>query len=187
VHERHDPYEQMTLVMRTTGAPLAMAPSARAAVSLIDPNQPVARVSTMEQVVAASVAERRFHMLIVGGFAALAAVLSLVGLYAVVSFSVAQRLHEMAVRIALGARPADLLRLVLTDALRLAAAGILIGIVAAFLLTRYLEVLLYGVPPRDSATFLVVAVLLLLAALLGCAIPARRAMTVDPTTALRAE
>ena len=187
IHERHDPYEQMTLVIRTAGSPLAMASSARAAVTLIDPNQPVARVSTMEQVVAASVAERRFHMLIVGGFAALAAILSLVGLYAVVSFSVAQRLHEMAVRVALGARPTDLLRLVLTDGLRLAAGGIAIGLTAAFLLTRYLEVLLYGVPPRDSATFLVVPVLLLIAALAGCVVPARRAMTVDPTTALRSE
>ena len=187
VHHRHDPYEQMTLVLRTTGAPLAMAPAARAAVSLIDPNQPVSRISTMEQIVAASVSARRFQMIIVGGFAAVAGLLSLVGLYAVVSFSVAERLHEMAVRSALGARPRALVTLVLIDGLRLAAGGIVIGLVAAFVLTRYLEALLYGVPPRDWMTFIVVPIVLLVAALLGCLVPARRAMSVDPTTALRAE
>lgn len=187
VHQRHDPYEQMTLVIRTTGAPLSIVPSARAAVLLIDPNQPVSRVSPMDEVVTASVAARRFQMMIVAGFAALAAVLSLVGLYAVVSFSVAERLHEMAVRLALGARPANLLALVLTDGLRLAAAGIAIGVTAAFLLTGYLETLLYGVPARDAATFVVVPLLLLAAALLGCIVPACRAMGADPTAALRSE
>ncbi|HEX6974893.1 MAG TPA: FtsX-like permease family protein, partial [Vicinamibacterales bacterium] len=187
VHHRHDPNDQMTVVMRTTGAPLGMAPAARAAIALIDPNQPVSRISTMEQVVAASVAARRFHMAVIGIFATLAAVLSLVGLYAVVSFSVAERLHEMAVRSALGARPSTLLVIVLTDGLRLAAGGIAIGIGAALLLTRYLSTLLYGVPPRDLPTFVGVSALLLLAALLGCVVPARRAMTVDPTTALRSE
>ena len=187
VHQRHDPNEQMTLVVRTTGAPLSMAPSARAAVSLIDPDQPVSRVSPMDEVVAASVAARRFQMMIVAGFAALAAVLALVGLYAVVSFSVAERLNEMAVRLALGARPANLFALVLTDGLRLAAAGIAIGVTAAFLLTGYLETLLYGVPARDGATFVVVPLLLLAAALLGCIVPARRAMGADPTAVLRSE
>ena len=187
VHQRHDPYEQMTLVVRTTGEPLSIAPAARAAVSLIDPNQPVSRVMPMDDVVASSVAGRRFQMLIVAVFAALAAALSLVGLYAVVSFSVAERLHEMAVRAALGARPSMLLTLVLAEGLRLAAAGVGIGLVAAWLLTRYLDTLLYGVPSRDSATFLVVPLLLLIAALVGCIVPARRAMGVDPTTALRTE
>jgi putative ABC transport system permease protein len=187
VHHRHEPSNLMTLVMRTTGAPLAMVPAARAAIALIDPNQPVSRISTMEQIVAASVAARRFHMTIIGVFAALAAVLSLVGLYAVVAFSVAERLPEMAVRAALGARPGNLLRMVLTDGLRLAAGGIAIGITAALVLTRYLATLLYGVPPRDLATFIVVSILLLATALLGCVVPARRAMTVDPATALRAE
>jgi putative ABC transport system permease protein len=187
VHHRHDPYDQMTLVMRTAGPPLAMAPAARAAVALIDPNQPVSRISAMEEIVAASVSARRFQMIIVGGFAVLAAVLSLVGLYAVVSFSVAERLHEMAVRAALGARPGNIVALVLADGLRLAAGGIVIGIAAAFALTGYLATLLYGIAPRDLATFVAVSLLLLAAALLGCLIPARRAMSVDPTTALRAE
>lgn len=187
VHARHDPSEQMSVVMRTAGPPLAMAPAARAAVALIDPNQPVSRISTMDRIVASSVAARRFQMIIVGGFAALAAVLSLVGLYAVVSFSVAERLQEMAVRAALGARPGHIITLVLTDGLRLAAGGILIGIIAAFSLTRYLETLLYGVRARDFATFVVVPLLLLAAALLGCLVPARRAIRVDPTTALKSE
>jgi ABC-type antimicrobial peptide transport system permease subunit len=103
------------------------------------------------------------------------------------SFSVAERLHEMAVRAALGARPAKLLTLVLAEGLRLAAAGVVIGMIAAWLLTRYLDTLLYGIPSRDSATFLVVPLLLLIAALLGCILPAHRAMSADPTTALRAE
>ncbi len=187
VHQRHESYEHMALVMRTAGAPLALAPAARAAVSLIDPNQPVSRVASMDQIVASSVAARRFHMLVVAAFAGLAVILSLVGLYAVVAFSVAERRHELAVRAALGARPADLLRQVLTDGLRLAGGGIVVGLVAAVGLTQYLQAQLYGIPPRDATTFTIVPLLLLAAALLGCVVPAVRAMRVDPATALRAE
>jgi putative ABC transport system permease protein len=124
---------------------------------------------------------------LVGMFAALAVALSLVGLYAIVAYSVAERMHELGVRVALGARPADLLTLVLTVVLKLVAGGIVLGLAAAFVLTRFLEALLFGVHARDAATFVLVPLMLLTVAMLGCLIPARRAMRVDAAVALRSE
>jgi putative ABC transport system permease protein len=187
VHHLQDPNEQMAVVLRTTGDPTALANSARAAVSAIDPNQPVARVRTMEEVLNTSVASRRFHMFLVGVFAALAVTLAVVGLYAVVSFSVAERVQEMGVRLALGARPSDLLTLVLREGLTLVLAGVCVGVGAAFALTRYLETMLFGVDAHDPATFVLAPLILFAAGLLGCLAPARRAMRVDPATALRSE
>jgi putative ABC transport system permease protein len=187
VHHAQEPNEQMAVVLKVAGDPLAVAEPARAAVFALDPKQPVARVRTMDDVIRASVATRRFNMFVVATYAALAGTLALVGLYAVVAYSVAERVVEMGVRLALGAQPSDLLRLVLTDGLKLVAAGLSIGLVAAFLLTRFLETMLFGVHARDAATFVVVPLVLLAAALLGCLIPALRAMRVNPATALRAE
>ena len=187
VQHAQDPRPQMALVMRTAGDPLALAAPVRASVHAIDPNQPVASIRTMEDVMQAAVSTRRFNMFVVAVFAALAVTLSLVGLYAVVAHSVAERLHEMGVRLALGARPANLLRMVLTDGLKLVAAGIAIGLFAAFLLTRFLDTLLFDVHARDAATFIIVPLLLFAAAMLGCLIPARRAMRVNPADALRSE
>jgi predicted permease len=187
VHHRQEPSGNMAIVLRGPGDPLAIVPAARAAVLAIDPRQPVARVRTMDAVIQASVSRRRFHMFLFGMFAALAVLLSLVGLYAVVAYSVAERMREMAVRLALGARPMNLLTLVMREGLSLAAAGIVIGLAAAWLLTRFIESFLFGVQARDTATFLTVPVVLLVAAMLGCLIPARRAMRVDPASALRAE
>jgi putative ABC transport system permease protein len=187
VHQDQDPSQQMFVVMRTSGAPLSLASAARQAVFDLDPNQPVARMRTMTDVVAASVSDRRFNMFLLGLFAALALTLSLIGLYAVVSYSVAERIREMGVRLALGAKPSNLVALVLGEGLRLAAAGIALGLVAALIVTRFLEALLFGVNARDPYTFIGVPLLLLAAALLGCLIPARRAMRVDPMIALRAE
>jgi predicted permease len=187
VHHVHFPSEQMTVTMRTAGDPLTAAVAARAAVNGIDPNQPVGRMQTMSDVVARSVSGRRFQLLIVGVFAGLALVLSLVGLYAVVSYSVAQRTNEMAVRLALGAGPLSLVRLVLIEGLKLAGAGILIGLVAARVLTRLLQTLLFGVDAGDPRTFALVSVVLLVAAIAGCLAPACRAMRVDPAVALRSE
>ena len=141
----------------------------------------------MEQIVTTSVANRRFQMLLIGIFATLAVILAVVGLYAVVSYSVAQRIHEMGLRLALGARPANLVGLVLREGVQLVAIGLAIGIGAALLLTRFLETLLFGVNARDTTTFLVAPAILLSAALLGCLAPALRAMRVDPAVALRAE
>jgi predicted permease len=187
VHHAQDPNEQMAVVVRTAGDPTALALPARAAVIAIDPNQPVARVRTMEEVLSTSVSGRRFHMSVVGVFALLAVALSVVGLYAVVSFSVAERIHEMGLRLALGARPSNLMTLVLTEGLKLVGAGIIIGVVVALLLTSLIETQLFGISGRDTATFVVASTILLAAGVLGCLAPARRAMRVDPADALRSE
>ena len=149
VHYRQDPRDQMAVVLRSFGDPVALVNSARAAVQALDPNQPIARVRTMEQIVTTSVANRRFQMLLIGVFALLAVTLAVVGLYAVVSYSVAERIHEMGLRLALGARPSNLLGLVLREGLRLVGLGIAIGVGAALLLTRFLETLLFGVRARE--------------------------------------
>ena len=187
VHFGQDPKEQMAVVLRSYGDPTLLVASARQAVQTLDPDQPIARVRTMQQIVTTSVANRRFQMVLIGIFAALAVALAVVGLYAVVSYSVAERIHEMGLRLALGARPANLVRLVLSEGLRLVVLGIAIGVGAALLLTRFLEALLFGVDARDTITFVVAPAILLAAALLGCLAPARRAMRVDPAVALRAE
>jgi putative ABC transport system permease protein len=187
VHQRRDPFQQMVVVLRTKGDPMSLAGPARRTVLAIDPNQPVSRIRPMTDVIAASVARRRFTMMMVGLFAALALLLSLVGLYAVLSQSVAERIQEMAVRLALGAQPSNLLTLVLSEGLRLAAFGIVVGLAAAFVMTGFLEALLFGVPARDPSTFIAVPVVLLAAAVAGCLMPARRAMRVDPIVALKAE
>jgi ABC-type antimicrobial peptide transport system permease subunit len=141
----------------------------------------------MQQIVTTSVANRRFQMVLIGLFAILAVALAVVGLYAVVSYSVAERIHEMGLRLALGARPANLVALILREGLRLVVLGIAIGVGAALVLTRFLEALLFGVDARDTITFVLAPAILLAAALLGCLAPARRAMRVDPAVALRAE
>jgi len=144
-------------------------------------------VRTMAEIFATSLASRRFHMFLVGIFATLAVTLAVVGLYAVVSFSVADRIREMGLRLALGARPSNLLALVLGEGLKLVGAGVGVGVVAALLLTQLLQTLLFGVGARDPTTFVLAPAILLAAGLLGCLAPARRAMRVDPATALRSE
>jgi putative ABC transport system permease protein len=138
-------------------------------------------------VIAASVSPRRFSLTLVGIFAGVALTLSVVGLYAVVSYSVAERIHEMGVRLALGAQPSNLLRMVLAEGLRLVIAGLTLGLAVSLVVTRFLETMLFGVQPRDATTFAGVVVVLSAAAMLGCLVPALRAMRVDPMVALRAE
>jgi len=187
VHFGQDPRDQMAVVLRSFGDPVALVNAARSAVQALDVNQPIARVRTMEQIVTTSVANRRFQMMLIGLFALLAVTLAVVGLYAVVSYSVAERIHEMGLRLALGARPANLLGLILREGLRLVGLGIAIGVAAALVLTRFLETLLFGVRARDTMTFVLASGILLGAGVLGCLAPARRAMRVDPAIALRAE
>jgi putative ABC transport system permease protein len=187
VHQRTDPYQQMVVVLRTGGDPLGFAAVARAAVLELDRDQPVGRIRTMKSVVDESVANRRFTMCLVATFAVLALGLSLLGLYAVVSYSVAERTREMGVRLALGASPHSLLRLVLTEGLTLAAGGVAAGLAASFVLTRSMQSLLFGIAAHDATTFIVVPLLLLTASALGCLAPARRAMRVDPMVTLRTE
>lgn len=187
VDYRQAPSARMAIVLRASGDPMAFAAPARAAVSAIDADQPIAQVRTLRQVIDASVSARRFYVLVVVAFAVLAVTLALVGLYAVVAYSVVERRDELGIRAALGARPADLLTLVLTDGLKLVSAGIAVGVLAAFLLARFLENMLFGVHARDASTFVAVAAMLLVVSMLGCAVPAWRAMRIDPATALRSE
>lgn len=173
------------LVIRTTGDPLRLAASVRAAVQAIDPDQPVANVRVMEQIVNGPMAEPQFRTWLLSVFAAVAVALAALGIYGVMSYAVAQRTHEIGIRMALGAQRKDVLKLVLGRGLALTLGGIALGVVAAFALTRWMATLLFGVRPTDPGTFVVVALLLLVIALLACYLPARRAVQVDPLTALR--
>jgi putative ABC transport system permease protein len=174
-------------VIRTTSDPQSVIAAVRAQVRELDRNLPIANINTMEQLVAQSVAQRRFAMLLFGIFAALALVLAGVGIYGIVSYSVTQRTQELGVRMALGAQSGDVLRLVLGQGMKLALLGVSIGLALALGLTRLLQTLLFGVRATDPLTFALIALLLLLVALLACYLPARRATLVDPLVALRSE
>jgi putative ABC transport system permease protein len=187
VHQNVEPSTQMIVVLRTRDDPAGFASVARAAVHELDGNQPAGRIRTMNAVVSDAVARQRFTMFLAGVFAALALVLSLVGLYAVVSYSVAERTQELGLRFALGATPRSLLGLVLSDGLKLVGVGVAIGLAVAFVLARFLETQLFGVTAHDPGTFIAVPALLFCAAVAGCLIPARRATRIDPMTALRTQ
>jgi putative ABC transport system permease protein len=164
-----------------------MTTEIREAVQSIDKDQPIFAISTMEKLRSDSVATRRMTLVLLGLFSGLALVLGAIGIYGVISYSVAQRTHEIGIRMALGAPRRDVFRLVVGQGLKLAGIGIAIGIVAAFGLARLMSSLLYGVSTADFETFVGVSILLALVALLACYVPARRAMRVDPTVALRYE
>ena len=181
------PLEDMTILVRTTTDPLSIVGALRQAVWSIDPNQPISSVSTLEQVVDDSVAPRRLNMLLMGLFGALAMLLSAVGIYGLLSHAVTQRTQEMGIRMALGAQVNDVLKLVLKQGMMLVAIGEIIGLLGAFALTRLIRGLLFGVTPNDVTTFVVVAAVLGIVALLACYFPARRATKVDPLIALRYE
>ena len=177
----------MTIVLRARDEPEGYASVARAAVHEIDPNQPTGRIRSMNAVVDDAVSRQRFTMWLAGTFAGLALVLSLVGLYAVVSYSVAERTQELGVRYALGASPAKLLGLVLLDGLKLAGIGVMLGVLGSLAASRFLQAQLFGITAHDPRTFAGVALLLVCAAIVGCLVPARRATRIDPMTALRTE
>ncbi|MGH7674252.1 MAG: FtsX-like permease family protein, partial [Gemmatimonadales bacterium] len=190
--ELYVPYRQlqygtMTLVVRAAGDPLTLAEPVKRAVYAVDPAQPVTAVATMAELMQASAATRRFHMVLFAGFAALALGLAAVGLYGVISYAVTQRGREIGIRLALGAAPRDVFRVVLGDGVRLAAAGVVIGLVGAVALTRLLATLLFSVSPTDPLVLATVAAALVAVAGLACALPARRATRVDPVVALRTE
>jgi putative ABC transport system permease protein len=175
------------LVVRTKSDPAAIAAAVRNAVWSVDKDQPVSNVRTLDQVFAAAISQERFQALMLGLFAALALLLACVGLYGVISYAVVQRTHEIGVRMALGAQPLDVLRLVIRQGMMLTVAGLVAGIIAGTFVTRVLSDLLFGVTPRDPLTFAGVPVLLLLVAFFACYIPARRATRIDPLAALRTE
>ena len=175
------------LVVRTSIEPMSLAVPVRSAIWSVDKDQTVADIDTMDHIVANAVARQRFSMLLLGLFAALALLLASIGIYGVMSYSVAQRTREIGIRIALGARRADVLQMTVKQALKLVGAGMVIGLVAAFLLTRVMATLLFGISATDPMTFIGISVVLLAVAILASYVPALRATRVDPITALRAQ
>ena len=175
------------LVIRTSVAPGALAPAVRAAVHEVDPRQPVAGVRTMDEVLGRETAERRVGVVLLTAFAALALLLSALGIYGVLAYFVVQHTPEIGVRMALGARGRDVLWLVVGKGMALALAGVFVGLAGALALTRLMRSLLFEVNATDPLTFCLIALLLMLVALAACLIPARRATKVDPMVALRYE
>jgi putative ABC transport system permease protein len=177
----------MNIVIRTKGEPTSIAAAVRKEVQGIDPEQPVAAVKTMEQWLDTSVAGPRYRTALLALFALVALVLASTGIYGVMSYSVSQRTHEIGVRMALGARQRDVLKLVVRQGMTLVVAGVGLGLIGAIALTRVMSSLLFGVTAKDPATFVAVAALLTLVAFVACYLPARRATKVDPLVALRYE
>jgi putative ABC transport system permease protein len=175
------------LVIRTQNDPLSLVGAVRQQVRELDPDQPIAEVKRMTDWIDSSVAVPRYRTTLLGAFAALATILAATGIYGVMSYTVAQRTHEIGVRMALGARQDDVLRLVVRQGMILALVGVALGLMGAYALTRVMASLLFQVKERDPITFIVVAALLLAVAFLACFVPALRATKVDPLVALRYE
>ncbi len=180
-------FNPMFLTVRTSTNPAAQIAAVRAVIRGVDPRVPISNVRTAEEIVALSIGPRRFNMFLLGAFAAMALILACVGLFGVMSYLVSQRTHDIGVRIALGALPWDVFRLVVGRGMLLAATGAATGLAAAFWLSRSLEALLFQVRPTDALTFVTVVAVLLVVALIACALPARKATRVDPVIALRCE
>jgi putative ABC transport system permease protein len=178
---------QMAYVVRANGNLAALPGLMRSRFREVDPNQPVQLMSTMEEMVSATVAEPRFYSRMLGSFSAIALLLASLGIYGVMAYSVAQRTREIGIRVALGAQRSDIFRSVMLKSAFLVLAGVAIGLAGAFGVTRVLQNLLFDVKPTDAATFAAVSVLLILVALVATYVPARRATSVDPMVALRYE
>ena len=176
-----------SIVLRANVDPLSLGRAVRDAVAAVDPIVPIGSIRTMDQVLSHSLALRNFMMFLLSLFAALALTLATVGIYGVISYAVSQRTREIGVRMALGARPGDVLRLILGEGLKLVLAGAALGILFALLATRFIATMIYGVSATDPLIFLSVLTLLVVVSLAACYVPARRAMRVDPIVALRYE
>jgi putative ABC transport system permease protein len=177
----------MNLIVKSAADPGALTSSIRGAIASIDKDQPIFAIATMQELVKSSVSTRRITLILLGLFSALALVLAAIGIYGVISYSVAQRTHEIGIRMALGADGGGVLRMILAQGVKIAGAGVVIGLGASFGLTRLMTKLLFSVSAADPTTFAAVAIVLVLVALLACYIPARRALRVDPIIALRYE
>ena len=186
-HDTSSHFQYMTLVVRTTGEPGAIANDIRAVVPALDKNVPVSEVVTMDEAVADMNAQPRFELWLLGSFAGLAALLAALGIYGVMSYSVSRRTRELGVRMALGAAQGDVVHLVVRQAMTQALAGAACGLLAALVLTRMMSSFLYGVRPIDLPTYVAAALAISAVALLAGYIPARRATRIDPVTALRCE
>jgi putative ABC transport system permease protein len=180
-----EPAPAMTLVLRTEPEPLSLAAAASAAIRQVDSEQAVSKISTLEQLLSETVAQPRFNTGLLAVFALFALLLASVGIYGVMAYAVEQRRQEIGLRMALGARPRDVLKLVVAQGVKLMALGLAIGLVAALGLTRWLETLLFGVETTDLPTYVAISTLLAAVALAACYLPARRATRIDPMVALR--
>jgi putative ABC transport system permease protein len=179
---------EMWVVARTrTGAPLKLAGAIRDAVRLADAEQPIGDIVSLTQLIGRQTAARRFNTTLLGVFALLAVGLALIGIYGVTGYAVAQRHRELGIRMALGARPADVVRMLVGESLRRVGLGVVIGLAVAFVATRALTSMLFGIAPSDVSTFVATAILLAAVALLATWLPARRATRVDPMVSLRTE
>jgi len=181
------PWSTMSVVVKTVGDPLQSVAAVRSVVSAQDRDQPMTQVQTMEQNISSSVAQQRLSAILLALFAGVALSLASIGIYGVTSYSVAQRKREIGIRVAMGAQPSDVLYLILGFGAKLAAIGLVVGLLAAVALMQLMKTLLFGVSATDPVTLTCVSVTLAVVTLLACYIPARRAMSVDPIVALRAE
>jgi putative ABC transport system permease protein len=186
-HHADAPLFGVTLSLQIDGDPVAAAPAIRKALSTIDPSQSFYSIRTMEEELAESIAPRRFNLLLLGTFALVALVLAVVGVYGVVAYAVAERTHEIGIRLALGAARTRVVRMIVAQGMLSVAAGIVAGLAGAVAATRLIAGLLYGVEPHDTPTFILATSLLAAIAFLACAAPALKAALVDPVIALRHE
>jgi putative ABC transport system permease protein len=177
----------MNVVVKTSGDPMQIVPSVRSAIQSVDRDQPMTQVVSLEENLSGSVSQQRLSAMLLGIFAALALILAAIGIYGVTSYSVAQRSKEIGIRIAMGAQPSDVLRLIIGFGAKLAIIGVVIGVIAALALTQLMKTMLFGVTASDPETMAAVSITLIAVTLLACYIPARRAMSVDPVIALRSE
>jgi putative ABC transport system permease protein len=182
-----NPWREMTFVVRTHSDPKSLSSAAREQIYGIDKDQPVYNIKNMEEIVAGSAYLNRFSMSLLGIFAAVALILASIGIYSLIAYSVTQRTHEIGIRMALGARPRDVLILFVKQGMVLALIGIVIGALGAFGATRFLSSLLFGVSTSDITTFAVSAFVLALVVLAASSVPARKATKVDPMIAFRTE
>jgi putative ABC transport system permease protein len=181
------PVSGMGIIIKAAGDPTQLVAAAREQVKAIDPDQPIYGIRTMNEIRADSVAPERLNLTLLSLFAGVALVLAVVGIYGVMSYSVTQRTHEIGIRMAIGAQPRDVFRMIIGQGMMLTLIGVVVGLIGAFGLTRLMASMLFGVEPTDPTTFAVIAVLLTGVALVACSVPGRRATKVDPMVSLRYE